>query len=203
MWTCVNAIENARAAALPSRYLRASASADARSGATPVANVMRIEAPGARRMRSRSAPIGSSTAPVVPDSARPSSATGLADRTAAADESRAVGLPLHRAAQPRPVHAEDVKRHDGRFVSGARPPREEQPGALLVELRLDEQLAERRVRDVVLRPGQHHLRVARHLELAGLQAAVREREPAHLDVVLGRHRDVELRVDLACRGGGR
>jgi len=69
---------NARAAALPSRYFRASARADARSGATPVANATRTTAPGASRMRSRSAPIGSRTAPVVPDSARPSRTIGLA-----------------------------------------------------------------------------------------------------------------------------
>ena len=78
MCTWVNAIENARAAALASRYLRTSASAVARSGATPVAKVTRTNAPGARRTRSRSAATGSSTAPVVPDSARPSSASGLA-----------------------------------------------------------------------------------------------------------------------------
>ena len=168
MWTCVKAIEKARAAALPSRYLRASARADARSGATPVAKAMRTAAPGASRMRSRSAPIGSSTAPVVPDKARPSSDDRVRQRAAAAEEPRAIGFPLDRSAQPRTVHAEHVEGDERRFVGGPRPAGEQQARALRVELGLDEQLAEGRVREVVLRARQHDLGVAGHLELAGL-----------------------------------
>ena len=196
MCTWVNAIEKARAAALPSRYLRASASAVARSGATPVAKVTRTTAPGASRTRSRSAPIGSSTAPVVPDSARPSRAIGVGGRAPAADEARPIGFPLDGAAEARTVHAEHVEADDRRFVGRARPAAEQQAGALRIELGLDEQLAERRMREVVLRTRQHDLRVAGDLDLARLRAAVGDRQPPHLHVVFRRHGDLELRLDV-------
>ena len=100
--------------------------------------------------RSRSAPIGSSTAPVVPDSARPSSAIGLAWRASAADEARAVGLPLDGAAEPRPSTPSTWKPTTG-DSSAARGRRLKSSPALCgIELGLDEQLAERRVREVVL-----------------------------------------------------
>src|SRR5512146_1243269 len=50
------------------------ASAPSRLTATPVAKESRTNPPGARRMRWRRLTIGSSTAPVVPDNARPSRA---------------------------------------------------------------------------------------------------------------------------------
>ena len=109
MCACVNAIENARDAALPSRYLlhqrRARVS---RSGATPVANVTRTIAPGTSRTRSRSAAIGSSTAPVVPDSGAAVERDRIGGGASAAEEPRAIGLPFDRAAEPA-LDAEDVE----------------------------------------------------------------------------------------------
>ena len=156
----------------------------------------RTKAPGASRTRSRSAAIGSSTAPVVPDSGRPSSAIGLAGDRSAAEEVRAIGLPLDGAAEPS-VDAEHVKCPGGVSSGAARPPAEEQAGALGIVLGLDEQLAEGRMREIVLGTRQHDLGVARDLDLARPIAVIGDRQPAHLDVVLGRHRDLELRLEVA------
>src|SRR5436309_1692525 len=65
-----------RAAALGSRYLCAMARAPSRRTAIPVWKDRRTNPPGARRMRCRRLTIGSSTAAVVPERARPSRATG-------------------------------------------------------------------------------------------------------------------------------
>ena len=75
---------------------------------------------------------------------------GIGRRAPAAEESRAVGLPFDGAAKPA-VDAQHVKGPGRRLVGGARAPAEEQAGALRVVLRLDEQLAERGVGEVVLR----------------------------------------------------
>ena len=196
----VHVRERHREARAPRRWRRdicAPAPAPAsRSGATPVAKVTRTNAPGASRTRSRSAATGSSTAPVVPDSARPSSAIGLAGRSPAAEESRAIGFPLDGAAEP-PVDAEHVERPRRRLVGAARPPAEQQAGALRVELGLDEQLAERRVGEIVLGTREHDLGVAGDLDLARPVAAVGDRQPAHLDVVFRRHGDLQLRLEVA------
>ena len=72
----------------------------------------------------------------------------------------------------------------------------EQRGALGQVLRLDEQLAEGRVGQVVGGRGEDDLGVARDLDLARTIAVVGHRQPAHLDVVLGRDRDVELGGDV-------
>ena len=119
---------------------------------------------------------------------------GIGRRTAAAEEPRAVRLPLDGAAEPS-VDAEDVKGPGRRLVGGARAPAEQQAGALRVVLRLDEQLPERGVGDVVLGTRQHDFRVARHLDFAGPIAAIGNREPPHLDVVLRRdgHRAAAFR----------
>jgi hypothetical protein len=62
--------------------------------------------------------------------------------------------------------------------------------------RLQEELAERRMRRVVERAAQHRLDVARDLDLARAVAAVRERDPPDLHVVLGRDRHLQARLDL-------
>ena len=90
-----------------------------------------------------------------------------------------------------------MEAHDRRFVGRARPAAEQQAGALRIELGLDEQLAERRVREIVLGTRQHDLRVAGDLDLARLRAAVGDRQTPHLHVVFGRHGDLELRLDVA------
>src|SRR2546428_520429 len=72
----VKASAKVRAEALGSWYLCAMARAPSRLSAIPVAKDRRTNPPGAKRMRCRRLTIGSSTAPVVPERARPSRATG-------------------------------------------------------------------------------------------------------------------------------
>ena len=150
MWTCVNAIENARAAALPSRYLRASASA---AGAVRRhAGGERHADDGARRepdaLAQRADRIEHGAGGARERAAVERDRIGR--RAAAAEEARAVGFPLDGAAQTRSVDAEHVEADHGDSSARARPPAEQQAGALRIELGLDEQLAERRVREVVL-----------------------------------------------------
>ena len=169
MCTCVNAIENARAAALPSRYLRASASAASRSGATPVANATRTNAPGRKadalaqrrnRIEHRAGRAGQR--PAV-------ERHRVGRRSAAAEEARAIGLPLDGAAERGPSTPSTWKPTIGDSSAAARPAAEEEAGALRIEFGLDEQLAERRMREVVLGPRQHDLGVAGDLDLARLR----------------------------------
>ena len=196
MCTWVKAIENARAAALASRYFRTSASAVGRSGATPVAKVTRTNAPGASRT-----PLAHRRHRIEHRAGRAGQRAavergGVGRRTPAAEEPRAVGLPLDGAAQP-PVDAEHVEGPRRRLVGGARAPAEQQAGALRVVLGLDEQLPERGVGEVVLRAGQHDFRVAGDLDFARPIAAIGDREAAHLDVVFRRHRHLQLRFEIA------
>jgi hypothetical protein len=73
---CVNARANVREAALGLLYFLASATAVSRSEAMPVENESRTDAPGTSLILGRRLRIGSSTMPVVPDNARPSSEAG-------------------------------------------------------------------------------------------------------------------------------
>ena len=107
--------------------------------------------PGASRIRWRRLKIGSSTTPVVPDSARPSSAGGSPALAAAAEEARAIGFPFDRPLRPA-FEAQHVERPRRRLLRIARPPMAEQRGAVGQVFGLEEQLAERRMREVVGRP---------------------------------------------------
>ena len=78
-------------------------------------NERRTDAPGTSLIRWRRLKIGSSTMPVVPDSARPSSAAGRVGVPAAAEEPRAIGLPFDRPLRPA-FEAQDVHRPDGRLA---------------------------------------------------------------------------------------
>ncbi len=62
---------------------------------------------------------------------------------------------------------------------------------------LDEQLSERRMGEVVFGTRERNLGVARDLDLARPFAAVGDREAAHLDVVLGRHGDLHLGLEVS------
>ena len=64
---------------------------------------------------------------------------------------------------------------------------------------LDEQLAERRMREVVARQRQRDLDVAGDVDLAHAIAVIDELQQPHFDVVLGRDGDFELRGDLLGR----
>ena len=132
-----------------SRYLSARSSTSSRDSATTVAKIAWAVAPGASRTRRRRLKIGSSTAPTVFESGRPSM-TETGDRTdrPAAEEAGAVGLVLDdaagvaprppRRAPPRPA-ARRAER--GRRVASSAP-------SLGDELGLDEQVLEGRVGDV-------------------------------------------------------
>ena len=97
----------------------------------------------------------------------------------------------------RAVNADHVKRHEGRLVGRPRAAAEDETGALRIEFGLDEQLAERWMRQVVLGPCQHDLGVARQLDFARLRAAIGHRQPPHLHVVFRRHGDLELGLEVA------
>src|SRR5437870_5778239 len=57
-------------------------------------------------------------------------------------------------------------------------------------------VAERRMGEILCGWNQRQLDIARDLELAQVRTAIGERESSHLDVVFGRDRDLEQRVDL-------
>ena len=84
--------------------------------------------------------------------------------------------------------------HDPRcgLVRSARPTPAEQGGAFGQVLGLDEQLAERRVGQVVGSRGENDLGIAGDVDLARALAVVGDGQPAHLHVVLGRDSDVEV-----------
>ena len=119
--------------------------------AMPVANESRTVAPGGSRIRWRRLTIGSSTTPVVPDSARPSSASGSRGRRGRGRGSARDRSPIRAGPAAGP-------RGSGRGTPTppaspriARPPMAEQRRAVGQVLGFDEQLAERRVREVVRR----------------------------------------------------
>ena len=196
MWTWVNAIENAREAALPSEYLRARASAALRSARDaggkddPHGGAGRQPEPLAHRADRIEHRAVVRTGPAF-------ERRRIGVGAAAADEARTIGLPLDRAAQPRAIHAKDVEAHHRRLVRRPRAAAENESGALRVELGLDEQLAECRVREVVFGAGQHYFDIAGDFELARLPAAIADRQPPDLHIVLGRHGDLELRLEIA------
>ena len=120
---------------------------------------------------------------------------GILGAASAAQETAAIGLPLHRPLRPA-FEAQDVDGPGGGLVRPPRPPMAEEGGALGQVLGLDEQLAEGGVGQIVGRGGEDDLRIARDLDLPGTVAVVGHGQPAHLDVVFGRDRDVELGGDV-------
>ena len=119
---------------------------------------------------------------------------GIVRRPPSAEKARAIRLPLDGALRAA-FQAQDVHGPQRRLVGRARPTAAQQGGSLREVLRLDEQLPEGGVGQVVRRRGEHDLGVARDLDLAGAVAVVRHRQSPHLDVVLGRDGDVEERRD--------
>ncbi len=119
---------------------------------------------------------------------------GILRRAPPAEEARAVRLPLDGALRAA-FQAHDVNGPQRRLLGRARPAAAQQRRSLREVLRLEEQPSEGGVGQVVRCRGEHDLGVARDLDLAGSVAVVRDRQPPHLDVVLGRHGDVEERCD--------
>ena len=168
---CVKASANVRAAALGSRYFRASASAVSRSDAMPVAKREPHRcAPADSRMRWRRLTIGSSTMPVVPDSARPSSATGSVGRRGRGRGSARDRFPIRPAPAAGPRGSGRGTPTPPASAAIARPAMAEQRGAVGQVFGFDEQLAERRVRQVGGRRRQHDLGVAGDVDLADARA---------------------------------
>ena len=128
---------------------------------------------------------------------------GVVHVAPAAEEARAVALPLDGALHAA-LDAQHVDAVERRVGAAPRPAVGHERIALRQIARGHEQLAERRVRKVVRGRAEHQLGVARDLDLARPRAAVRQRDTAHLHVVLGRYRDLEQRLDavgLAVEGG--
>ncbi len=108
---------------------------------------------------------------------------GIGGGAAATDELGAIRFPLHRAAETA-FDPQDVEGQDGFLVGAALAPAEEKAGVLVGVLGFDEQLAECGMREIVLGLAEDDLGVARDLDFAHPVAVVRDRQPAHFDVVL-------------------
>ena len=178
-----------------SRYLPAAASAssaarrDARSRTST-----RAVAPGGMRTRRRSATTGSSTVPAVSDSGRASTMESALRKSRPRPRNRARSVSNCSAPSASPSTTLDVK-HPERRSPGSRLRRvaSSVPPPSAIEFGLHEHLRERRVRGVGGRRRQHHLGVARQLDLAGAPALVGDRHAAHLRVVVRRDQDVRRR----------
>ena len=116
--------------------------------------------------------------------------------SSATDEARPVRLPFDRSPQAS-LNAEDMKGPDRHFVGRARPPAEQQPDALRVEFGFDEELAERRVGEIVFGTSQDDLGVTRHFDFARQRSTIDDRQPPDFDVVFRRHGHLELRFEVA------
>ena len=117
-------------------------------------------------------------------------------RPPAAEEAQPVGLVREGAAGRRAVRRHEMEHPGRRLAARARAPRAEDGALVRDDLGLDEEVAERRVQRVGGRGGERHLRVARHLDRPARAAAVGQAQPAQLDIVLGRHGDLGVALDL-------
>ena len=148
----------------------------------------------ASRTRCRRLTIGSSTAPVVPVSARPSSAIGIGwprPRPRKRDTAR---FPLRRRLAAA-VHAQHVERpRAGSPIARGR--RLQRSAAVSATYSVCTKSFPKAgcARSSSRRPSDN-LGVARDLDLAHAFAPVGERQPAYLHVVFGRHHHVELYFD--------
>ena len=86
-------------------------------------------------------------------------------RAPAAQEARAVGLPLDRPVHPA-FHAQDVHGPRGQLVVRPRAPAAQQRRALGPVLGLEEEFEEGRMGEILRQRRQHHLDHAGHLDLA-------------------------------------
>ena len=120
---------------------------------------------------------------------------------AAAEESRAIGLPFDRPLRPA-FEAQDVHRPHAPAPGIARAPVAEQRGAVGQVFGFEKQFAEGRMREIVGGSGQHDLGIAGDVDLADPRALVDHRHPADFDVVFGGHGDIELGGRSRRRGGG-
>ena len=170
----MKASAKAREAALGSRYFWASASAVSRSDAMPVAKREAHRRPG-----NQPDPLAEAEDRIEHDARRAGQraavergrAVGVA---AAADESRAIGLPFDGPLRPA-FEAQDVHRPHGWLARIPRAPMAEQRRAVGQVFRFEKQLAERRMREIVGRRRQDDLRVAGDVDFADPRALVDHR----------------------------
>ncbi len=115
-------------------------------------------------------------------------------RAAPPEEAAAVGLVLRRA-DGLALGADDVDAPDRLVLARTRAAAREQRVLGGDEFRLDEEVAEGRVRHVRGVRREHDLGVARHLDVARARRLVRQRDATNLGVVLGRDDDLGVRDD--------
>jgi len=110
---------------------------------------------------------------------------------AAPEKARAIGFPFDRTLRAS-LEAQGMERPRARVAGVAGPAMTEQRSAVGQVLGFDEDLAERRMGEVVRRRREHDLGVARHVDLADARAVIADGNPAHFDVVFDRHGDIQL-----------
>ena len=108
----------------------------------------------------------------------------IAQAARAADELRTVGLDLRRP-DGIPLDDGELRGPDSGIVLPPLAPRGEEHPLLGHILRLDEELGEGRMCDVIGRPRQHQLHIGGDLQLPYGGADVGDRDAAHLGVILG------------------
>ena len=119
----------------------------------------------------------------------------VAHAVAAADETRPVGFVGHLRGL-RAVQRHQMQHPGRRFLARARPARAQDGLPGVHDLGLHEQVAERRVQGVRGSGGEHHFRIAGHFDGAARAGAVGDANPAQFDVILGRHHDFRVGVEL-------
>ena len=160
-----------------------------------VANATCVVAPGAIFTRTRRLAIGSRTAPVKLVSGRPSvMAIGACTvrprpRKRARSVSNSMPAAASLAITCAPKSSRSVTARGRREKTSTR--------NLRHELAADEEVRERRVREVRGRRRERDLRVRRDLDLGRSRAEVAQRQPPYLGVVLGRDDHFEHRLDVA------
>ena len=193
---CVKASAKVREAALGSRYFCASASAVSRSGAMPVAKRQTH-----RRARHQPDPLAQAEDRIEHDAGRARQRAAVERRrvvgvAAAAEEARAIGLPFDRPLRPA-LEAQDVHRPHRAARAESRGRRWQSSAALSARYSVSRNsLPNAGCARSSAGARQDDFGVAGDVDLADPRALIDHRHPAHLDVVFGRDRDVELRRDL-------
>ena len=114
---------------------------------------------------------------------------------AASEKTRAIGFPFDRTLRAS-LQAQRMERPRAGVAGIARPAMTQQRGAVGQVLGFDEDLAERRMGEVVGRRREDDLGVARHVDLADARAVIAHGDPAHFDVVFDRDGDIQLCRDV-------
>ena len=147
-------------------------------------------------IRCRIATIGSRTGPWPPDSfALVGHRPRRSDRASAADERRPIGF-VGDVLRFEPARDDEVQHPRRRLVPRTRPPRAQDRLSLRDDLRLHEEIGERRMQRIGGRRCEDDLRVARDLDHPARARAVGDPNPAQLDVVLRRDDDLGVGFEV-------